>query len=96
MDACRIRWGTVVSVETGQLLVAASRLVMVEGRLTVGPSQLEMVQAWQDAAGPLGGAAEGETVSLHWGWACDRLDGRQLQGLMAWTARALDIANRAI
>jgi Family of unknown function (DUF6390) len=96
MDACRIRWGTVVTVEPGQLLVAAPRLVMVDGRLQIGPAQLETALAWRDAEGPLGGAAEGESVSLHWGWACDRLDPRQLQGLMTWTARAVDIANRAI
>jgi hypothetical protein len=96
MDACRIRWGTAVSVEPGQLLVAAPRLVMVDGQLQIGPAQVETVLAWRDAEGPLGGAAEGDTVSLHWGWACDRLDAWQLQGLMTWTARAVDIANRAI
>jgi hypothetical protein len=96
MDACRIRWGTVLAVEPGQLVVAAPRLAMVDGRLQIGPAQVETVLAWWDAEGPLGGAAEGESVSLHWGWACDRLDTRQLQGLMTWTARAVDIANRAI
>ena len=96
MDACRIRWGTVVSVEPGQLVVAAPRLAMVDGRLQIGPAQVETVLAWRNDDGPLGGATEGESVSLHWGWACDRLDVRQLQGLMTWTARAVDIANRAI
>ena len=38
----------------------------------------------------------GQTVSLHWGWACDLLTPRQLDGLVTWTARALAIANQAI
>jgi hypothetical protein len=96
MDACRIRWGTVASVEADRLMVMAPRLEIADGSLRIGAAQPETVMAWRDAAGPLGGAAPGDTISLHWGWACDRLDRRQLQGLMAWTARAIEIANHAI
>lgn len=95
MDACRIRWGTVVGVEPGTLLVMAPRLELVDGKLRLGSPQPEAVTAWRDAGGPADDLL-GTTVSLHWGWACDRLTRRQLDGLVAWTTRALAIANQAI
>jgi hypothetical protein len=39
---------------------------------------------------------EGDQLSLHWGWACDRLTSGQQQRLQAWTLAALRIANQAI
>jgi hypothetical protein len=36
----------------------------------------------------------GDVVSLHWGWACDRLTPRQRANLVAWTEFELGVANR--
>ena len=96
MDACRIRWGTLLSVNGGQLIVEAPRLELAGGALRLGPPCIETVNGWHDLTGPLGGVRPGDHVSLHWGWACDRLSQPQLRGLMAWTNAALAIANRAI
>ena len=49
-----------------------------------------------DGFGLLGGAQPGDPISLHWGWACDRLSRPQLERLTAWTSAALRIANQAI
>jgi hydrogenase maturation factor len=40
--------------------------------------------------------AVGDWVSIHWGWACEVLDGRKLANLSRWTAHHLAIANRTI
>jgi hypothetical protein len=96
MDACRIRWGTVLAVEGDRLVVRAPRLELRDGLLRIGPQQVETVSGWVDGAGVLGGASAGDHVSLHWGWACDRLTDRQLRRLRTWTRAALEVANQAI
>jgi Family of unknown function (DUF6390) len=96
MDACRIRWGRVISVHGDRLVVEAARLELVHGSLRLGRPRVEAVSAWSDVRGPLGGAHVGDVVSLHWGWACERLAGAQLGRVAAWTHAALDLANRSI
>jgi hypothetical protein len=96
MDACRIRWGTLVSAHGDQLVVNAPRLELADGALRIGPARPETVTGWWDESGPLGGAEPGDPVSLHWGWACDRLAPGQLERLVRWTGAALAIANQAM
>lgn len=96
MDACRIRWGRVVDIIDEQLLVAARRLDLVDGRLELGPERTELAKGWQGPAGLLNGVAPGEWVSLHWSWACDRLSPGQLARLASWTSLAIASANRSI
>ena len=96
MDACRIRWGTLISAHGDRLVVNAPRVELVDGALCIGPAQPETVTGWWNASGLLGGARPGDPVSLHWGWACDRLSPGQLERLVRWTGAALAIANHAI
>ena len=96
MDACRIRWGRVVNVVGEQLLVAARRLDLVDGRLELGPERTELAKGWRGPDGLLDGVAPGDWVSLHWSWACDRLSPAQLTRLASWTDLALASANRSM
>jgi hypothetical protein len=93
LDACRIRWGRVTSVDEALLEVESRPLEMVDGRLALGPPRSEAVTAWMGEGGPLGGVQPGDLVSLHWGWACDRISPLQGGRLAAWTRAALDVAN---
>jgi hypothetical protein len=96
IDSCRVRWGRLVSAEGDQLLVSASRLELIDGALRIGAERPETVTGWYDGSGLLGGARAGDPISLHWGWACDRLSAPQLERLVAWTDAALRITNQAI
>ena len=93
MDSCRIRWGRVVSVHDGTLAVDAPALEMADGRLRIGPARSETVERWVDGIGFVDDVATGDIVSLHRGWACDRLSPRQLANLVAWTEFELQVAN---
>lgn len=95
MDACRIRWGRVTAIAGDRLVVAAQRLALVDGHLALEPEQSEEVAGWHGPAGPLDGASVGDWVSLHWGWACDRLTDEQLIRLATWTDAAIASANRS-
>lgn len=96
IDACRIRWGRALERIGDQLVVSATRLELVDGRLQHGHAAPERVQAWRDATGFIDVPVPGDIVSIHWSWACDRLDARQLANLVAWTDRQLVIANQTM
>jgi hypothetical protein len=96
MDACRIRWGRVLEVDGDWLVVAVVPLEMVEGRLRLGEPRPERVRGWVDGAGFVDDVRPGDVVSIHWDWACERLDRRRLAALRRWTARELAIANRTL
>jgi hypothetical protein len=96
MDSCRVRWGRVLDRIGDQLVVSATRLELAEGHLRHGPPTIERIQAWRDATGFIDAPGPGDIVSIHWSWACDRLDDRQLADLMAWTDRQIAIADRTI
>lgn len=96
IDGCRIRWGQVVAVEGDWLIVAVTPIRLIDGRLQLTAPELERVQAWRDGAGFIADIAPGDVVSVHWSWACDRLDERRLANLIGWTRHQLDLANRTI
>ena len=93
MDQCRVRWGRVLEVCGESLVVDAVPLVLVDGRLALGPARPERVEAWQDGAGFVTGVQVGDTVSVHWSFACDRLTRDAVRRLERWTRRQLAIAN---
>ena len=96
MDSCRIRWGRVLERDGDHLVVAVQPLALVEGKLVLGPPATERVRGWQDGRGFVDGVAAGDAISIHWDWACDKLDGQRLAQLVAWTRYELTIANRTM
>ncbi len=93
MDACRIRWGRVIERDGDELVVSAVPLVMRDAKLALAPARVERIRGWQDGNGFIDGVAAGDVVSIHWDWACDKLDARRLAALQGWTQRELAIAN---
>ena len=96
MDSCRIRWGRVLVRDGDALVVSAVPLEMLDGRLRLGPPRVERIRGWVDGAGFVGDVAPGDVVSIHWDWACERLDARRLLALREVTAAELELANRTI
>lgn len=96
MDSCRIRWGRVLERDGDALVVNAVPLAFTDGKLTLGAPRRERITAWHDGKGFLGDVAAGDVVSIHWDWACDRLDASALARLRSWTQRQLAIANETI
>jgi hypothetical protein len=96
IDSCRIRWGRVRERVGGQLMVDAVPLEFVDGQLRFGLPRPETIRGWQDGLGFIADTKPGDIVSIHWDWACERLDERRLTQLQAWTQHQLVIANRTI
>lgn len=96
MDSCRISWGRVEAVDGGTLTVRRQPLVLAGGRLALGPPEPRPVTRQFDGLGFVDAVVPGDHVSLHWSWACDRLDARALTALQRNTERYLGLANLTI
>jgi hypothetical protein len=96
IDSCRIRWGRVEAVLGDSIIVSAVPLEMAAGKLRLAEPRIETVSRWLDGTGFVDGVMPGDTISIHWSWACDRLAPDQLRRLVAWTRLALRVANRAV
>jgi hypothetical protein len=93
LDRCRIRWGTVVSVGGDEAVVRYRPLRWNGIAIELGEPCLETARVSVDGSGFLTDLSEGDVVSLHWEWVCDRLTPAQLQQLRYYTQHHLDIAN---
>lgn len=96
MDSCRIRWGRVLERDGDSLVVSAVPLEMVAGQLRLAAPRPERIRGWVDGAGFVEDAAPGDVVSIHWDWACERLDAARLGALQRSTAAELVLANQTI
>ncbi len=96
MDSCRIRWGRVLERDGDALVVSAVPLEMAGGRLQLAAPRIERIRGWVDGAGFVEDAMPGDVVSIHWDWACERLDAARLTALRAVTERELRRANQTI
>ncbi|AGB22878.1 hypothetical protein Mycsm_02543 [Mycobacterium sp. JS623] len=93
MQDCRIRWGTVESVDGEHAMIASPPLRLADGVLTLGDPQPEQVQ-WKKGELSLAPApAPGSIVAAHWNWVCGTLDPDQHMALEAATQATLDLVN---
>ena len=86
MEQCLIRPATVLSGSPAELVVAVPALILVDGRLTLGPPVERRVASMGPPPPP------GTDVAVHWDWSCGRLSPRQARNLRRITAHALRLA----
>lgn len=96
IEQCRIRWGRVESVDGADLHVFVQPLRLKGGQLQLGAPVRTRVRRWVDGKGFVDDVAPGDVVSIHWGWACDRLSPRQVSNLDRYTRWHLDLANQTL
>ena len=96
MDSCRVSWGIVHNVRPGALLVERQPLVIEAGRLALGESQCLELEHDLGGLGFAGEAKVGDTVSIHWNWACAVLNRGEQARLKGATGRCLALANETI
>ena len=96
MDSCRVRWGRILERDGDSLVVSAVPLEMAGGRLRLGAPRVERIRGWLGGTGFLEDAGAGDVVSIHWDWACERLDAPRLAALRTATISELALANQTI
>ena len=93
MQDCRIRWGTVESIDGEHAMIASPALRLTDGELILGDPRTERVQ-WKKGELSLTPApTPGSIVAAHWNWVCETLDADQLMALEAATQTTLDLVN---
>jgi hypothetical protein len=96
MDSCRIRWGRILERDGDALVVSVVPLELRAGRLRLAPPRIERIRGWVDGAGFVEDVKAGDVISIHWDWACERLDAGRLALLRGETLRELRLANQTI
>jgi hypothetical protein len=96
MDSCRIRWGRVLETSGEDLVVAAPRLELADGRLRLTPPEPQTVRRSMDGSSLTDDIEVGDMVSIHWDWVCDRLSTGALGALIRSTDDQIGIANQTI
>ncbi|OGO54024.1 MAG: hypothetical protein A2V85_12355 [Chloroflexi bacterium RBG_16_72_14] len=96
LDHCRISWGKVTSVDGPTVGVERSALILHGGKLRLAPPELVYTTRLTDGRGFVTELVPGDTVSLHWGWVCERLSERQAKDLERYTGHHVRLANQTI
>lgn len=95
MDQCRISWGQLINlkIKKQKLTLKSQKLIYEDGKLVLKPYIREVIvpmDNWVDTI------RVGDIVSVHWGFACDRLTTIQAQWLAKLTEHHIYLANKTL
>ncbi|MBV8929121.1 MAG: hypothetical protein JO152_08365 [Mycobacteriaceae bacterium] len=93
MQDCRIRWGTVESVDGDHVVVRSRPLTLDAGVLALGDPVGERVRWSKDGVSLAAAPAPGQIVSAHWDWICGVLSDEESAALAEATRTTLDLVN---
>jgi len=96
MDACRIRWGKVITIKPHSLIVKTKPLVADKnGAIKESDffTEREILNYFEGSV-LLNNIRMGDYISLHWGCVCEKLNARQIANLQKYTELSLLYANR--
>lgn len=93
MTSCLVRPATVVSRQGSQLVVEALAVELRDGKLAMSAPRTETVLASCEGASFVSDAGPGDSVAIHWGWACEILSPMRRGHLERAIARSMALAN---
>jgi len=93
MQDCRIRWGTVQSVEGDHVVIDSRPLTFADGTLALGDPTPERVRWRKDGTSLAPAPVPGQTVSAHWDWVCGSIGDDDSAALATATQLSLGIVN---
>jgi hypothetical protein len=93
MQDCRIRWGTVESVDGDHAVITSPPLRFEDGMLALGAPNSERVQWKKDELALTSTPEPGSIVAAHWNWVCETLTDEQGAALESATSATLDLVN---
>ncbi|GFG49586.1 hypothetical protein CQY20_19290 [Mycolicibacterium agri] len=95
LQDCRIRWGTVESVDNEHVWTTARALTYADGVLALGEPRRERVRWRKDGVSLIEAPRPGDVVSAHWDWTCGVLTDAECVALADSTQTTLDLVNAA-
>lgn len=95
MQACRIRWGTVESVDDDHAVITSAPLTFDGGTLGLGDTAQERVRWRKDDTSLAPAPVPGSIVAAHWDWICGTMTDAECDALADATKRTLELVNSA-
>jgi hypothetical protein len=95
LQDCRIRWGTVESVDDDRVVMVSRPLTYEDRLLALGDPAAERVRWSKDGESLISAPTPGDTVSAHWDWICSTLTDAESDALADATRTTLDLVNSA-
>jgi len=95
INNCLITWGKITDVKN-DILEVEYRPIILQKKLMFGKLQKKNISYKFRNKTLLNNPQIGDWVSIHWNWACDVLDQRQLKNLQKWTLWHLRLANLTV
>ena len=95
MQACRIRWGTVESVDDEHAVITSAPLTFTDGALGLGDADQERVRWRRDGTSLAPPPVPGDVVAAHWDWVCGTITDAERDALADATALTLNLVNDA-
>ncbi|HKV21474.1 MAG TPA: DUF6390 family protein [Mycobacterium sp.] len=93
MQNCRIRWGTVESVEGDFVALRSSPLTFEQRVLGLGAAVVEHARWRKGDAATTAAPRPGDIVTAHWDWVCDVITDTECAALAEATRRTVDLVN---
>jgi hypothetical protein len=95
LQDCRIRWGTVETLDEDHATILSRPLAYTDGLLRLGDATVERVRWRRDGTSLAPPPVPGDTVAAHWNWLCGALTDPETEALAAATHATLDLVNDA-
>ncbi|MGV0834742.1 DUF6390 family protein [Mycolicibacterium thermoresistibile] len=93
LQSCRIRWGTVESVDEEHAVLRSRPLTFDGGALGLGAPVAERVRWRRNGVSLIAAPRPGDTVAAHWDWVCDTLSGTDVAALTTATHHTVEVVN---
>jgi hypothetical protein len=93
MQDCRIRWGTVESVDADHAVVRSQPLTFDGCALALGEPISQSVRWREDGVSLIASLSPGDLVAAHWDWICGTLSDKECADLSAATHATLALVN---
>lgn len=93
MDACRVSWGRVVSIDGPKITVRRKPLLLTGHQLALGPEEETFVLRKLEDVGLFDNLQPGQWLTMHWGQPCEVVDDRAVRFLEYYTVKHLRLAN---
>ena len=96
MQDCRIRWGTVESVDDDHAVITSTPLTFDGGVTAARRPRAERVRWRKDGTSLAPAPAPGAVVAAHWDWVCGTITDAESDALADATEQTLDLVNAAV
>lgn len=96
MDLCRISWAKIKRVNHSELEVEHQPLEIENDKLGLGLPVIQKALYQIDGSGFIQNLRIGQWVSLHWNFACEILNPRQVESLKKYTQESIDLVNASV